>query len=343
MIRRLGAAIAVAAIMSGPSYSNSSYTVLDWSNLDGWPKDDHDAALAVFLETCPDMDGPEWGPICAYADHDARDARQFFEIFFRPVVVSDGNPGLFTGYYEPELEGSAVPTARFRHPIYRLPAEASRGGQWLTRAEIENGGILDGRGLEIAWLADPVDVFFLQVQGSGRIRLTDGRAIRVGFGGRNGHSYRSVGTELVRRGVFQSHEVSAAVIRRWVRDNPAAGRELLQHNPSYIFFREVNDVPPERGPLGAMNRSITPMRTIAADPAYVPLGAPVWIEKGGRDPLKRLMIAQDTGSAIKGAQRADVFVGTGYAAGQKAGRIRDGGRMVVLFPIETAFRLAPDG
>ncbi len=343
MMRRLGAAIAVAAAMSGPVLGETTYSVLDWKDLDGWAEDDHAEALAVFLETCPDMDGPDWGPLCAYADHGAQDARQFFEAFFRPVVVSDGNPGLFTGYYEPELEGSSVRTPRFRYPIYRLPPEVPQGGQWLTRAEIENEGVLEGRGLEIAWLADPVDVFFLHVQGSGRIRLTDGRAIRVGFGGRNGHSYRSVGTELVRRGLFQSHQVSAAVIRRWVRDNPAAGRELLQHNPSYIFFREVSDVPAERGPLGAMNRSISSMRTIAVDPAFVPLGAPVWIEKGGKEPLNRLMIAQDTGSAIKGAQRADIFVGTGFAAGQKAGRIRDGGRMVVLLPIETAFRLAPEG
>jgi len=343
MMRRLGAAIAVAAVMSGPADAQTSYSVLDWEDLDGWSEDDHAAALNVFLETCPDMKDPEWGPICAYGDHGAKDARQFFETFFRPVFVSDGKPGLFTGYYEPELEGSAVPTPRFRYPIYRRPPEVRAGEQWLTRAEIENGRVFEGRGLEIAWLADPVDVFFLHIQGSGRIRLTDGGAIRVGFGGRNGHDYRSVGTELVRRGVFQSHQVSAAVIRRWVRDNPVAGRELLQHNPSYIFFREVNEVPAARGPLGAMNRSISPLRTIAADPAFVPLGAPVWIEKGGKEPLKRLMVAQDTGSAIKGAQRADVFVGTGYAAGQKAGRIRDGGRMLVLLPIETAFRLAPEG
>lgn len=343
MMRRLGAAIAVAAMMSGPAMSDPRHTVLHWDELEGWADDDHAEAFAVFLDTCPDMKGSEWEAICAFAQHGASDPRTFFETLFRPVLVSDGNPGLFTGYYEPELEGSRTRTARFRHPIYRLPPEAPKGGQWLTRAEIENGGVLDGRGLEIAWLADPVDVFFLHVQGSGRVRLTDGSAIRVGFGGRNGHTYRSVGTELVRRGIFQSHQVSAAVIRRWVRDNPVAGRELLQHNPSYIFFREVNDVPADRGPLGAMNRSITAMRTIAVDPAYVPLGAPVWIEKDGKDPLRRLMVAQDTGSAIKGAQRADIFVGTGFASGQKAGRIRDRGRMVVLLPIETAYRLAPEG
>ncbi|NHX28327.1 murein transglycosylase, partial [Escherichia coli] len=162
--------------------------------------------------------------------------------------------------------------------------------------EIENNGLLRGQGLEIAWVDDPVDVFFLQIQGSGRIRLRDGNALRVGYGGANGHEYRSVGQELVRRGVFQPHQVSAQVIRNWVRNNPRDGRALLQHNPSYVFFRRVTNVPAHLGPLGAMNRSITQMRTVAVDPAFTPLGAPVWIEKGGRGPLRRLMVAQDTGS-----------------------------------------------
>ena len=132
------------------------------------------------------------------------------------------------------------------------------------------------------------------------------------------------------------------MIRNWVRRNPVAGRELLYHNPSYVFFREVSHVPPHRGPLGAMNRSITALRSIAVDPAHVPLGAPVWIEKDGTNPLRRLMIAQDTGSAIKGAQRADVFFGTGESAGRQAGRLRDPGRLVVLMPIQRAYALLPE-
>ncbi len=175
------------------------------------------------------------------------------------------------------------------------------------------------------------------------MRFSDGSTLRVGYGGHNGHQYRSVGTELVRRGIFSAHQVSAEVIRNWVKRNPQLGRTLLQHNPSYVFFREVNEVPSDRGPLGAMNRSITPMRSIAVDPRYVPLGAPVWIEKAGAEPLRRLMIAQDTGSAIKGAQRADIFFGTGAAAGRRAGKIRDPGRMVVLLPIQRAYALAPGG
>jgi membrane-bound lytic murein transglycosylase A len=174
------------------------------------------------------------------------------------------------------------------------------------------------------------------------VRLPDGSVIRVGYGGRNGHPYRSIGQELVRRGVYEPHQVSAQVIRNWVRRNPVEGRDLLYHNPSYIFFREVEISDPSLGPLGAMNRSITPLRSIAVDPVFTPLGAPVWIEKGGAGPMHRLMIAQDTGGVILGPQRADIFFGFGDAAGEAAGTIRDPGRMVVLLPIEMAHQRVPD-
>ena len=146
---------------------------------------------------------------------------------------------------------------------------------------------------------------------------------------------------MIRRGLMDQHSASAQSIRAWVRRNPVAGAELLRHNDSFVFFREVNEVPADRGPLGAMNRSVTAMRSIAIDPAFTPLGAPVWIEKGGRDPLTRLMIAQDTGSAIKGAQRADIFFGTGAGAGDRAGTIKDPGRLIVLLPIQRAYALLP--
>ena len=181
----------------------------------------------------------------------------------------------------------------------------------------------------------------MQVQGSGRVRLPNGRYIRVGYGGANGHKYRSIGVELVRRGIYNAHQVSAQVIKNWVRRNPVEGPELLRHNPSYVFFREVNQVPADKGPLGAMNRSVTTMRTVAVDPRHTPLGAPVWVEKDGKNKLRRLMIAQDTGSAIKGAQRADIFFGTGDQAGRDAGRLRDPGRMVVLMPIQRAYAYLP--
>jgi membrane-bound lytic murein transglycosylase A len=337
------ATLALGALFMSADQSTAAtqYQILGFEDLDGWADDDHQAALDVFLETCPDIHDPEWASLCALATSQPN-ARTYFELFFRPVLINGDAPALFTGYYEPELKGSRYRGGPYQHPLYRLPPEIEPGTPWHSRETIENEGLLKGRGLEIAYVNDPVDVFFLQVQGSGRVALEEGGAIRVGYAGKNGRDYRSIGQELVRRGVYQPHQVSAQVIKNWVRSNPVDGRALLHHNPSYVFFREVSEVPQHKGPLGAMNRSITPMRSIAVDPAFTKLGAPVWIEKGGKEPLNRLMIAQDTGSAIKGAQRADVYFGTGSQAGRKAGTIKDPGRLVVLMPIQTAYDLAPD-
>lgn len=344
MIGRLWALTLAGALMAAPaSGAEATPTVLGFDQLDGWAEDDHAAALETFIRTCPDLGDPDWKALCAVAlQQSSASARAFFELFFRPVLIEDGRAGLFTGYYEPELDGSRYPGGRFRYPLYRMPPEARKARPWLSRREIINSGVLKNRGLEIAWVEDPVDLFFLQIQGSGRIRLQDGQGLRVGYGGANGHPYKSVGKELVRRGILKAHQVSAQVIRSWVRRNPGAGLELLNFNPSYVFFREVRSVAAEDGPLGAMNRSVTAMRSVAVDPEHVPLGAPVWLEKDGAGPMRRLMIAQDTGSAIKGAQRADIFFGTGAAAGQAAGRLRDPGRMLVLLPIQRAYALAPD-
>ncbi|CUI41053.1 Membrane-bound lytic murein transglycosylase A precursor [Cognatishimia activa] len=328
-------------MMADIAAAEPTYTILDFKDLDGWERDDHIAALRVFQNTCPDLDAPDWRTLCAAAPSFG-DAKKFFELLFKPVLIEDGVDMKFTGYFEPELQGSRVPTARYRFPVYAKPPEVRLGQRWLSRREIEDSKALEGRGLEIAWVDDSVELFFLQIQGSGRIKLSDGSAIRVGYGGANGHPYRSIGTELVRRGTYQPHQVSAQVIQNWVNRNPVDGAELLRHNPSYVFFRRVDQVPADKGPLGAMNRSITTMRSVAVDPAYTPLGAPVWVEKDGADPIRRLMIAQDTGSAIKGAQRADIFFGTGDEAGRKAGRLRDPGRMIVLLPIQRAYSLLPE-
>lgn len=328
--------------MAGQAAAEADVTVLEFKDLDGWAEDDHQAAFDTFRATCPDMDDLDWQSLCGYATA-SPDPKAFFELLFRPVLIEDGAPGLFTGYFEPELRGSRTRTARYRYPLYAMPSEARKTDVWYSRRQIVQGGLLEGRGLEIAWVDDPVELFFLQIQGSGRVTLPDGAKLRVGYAGANGHRYRSIGKELVRRGTYAPHQVSAEVIKNWVRRNPAAGRELLFHNPSYVFFREVSEVPADKGPLGAMNRSVTPMRSIAVDPGFTPLGAPVWVEKDGKTPLRRLMIAQDTGSAIKGAQRADVFFGTGDAAGRAAGKLKDPGRMIVLLPIQRAFAMAPDG
>jgi membrane-bound lytic murein transglycosylase A len=276
--------------------------------------------------------------LCEYAKTDPA-PRDFFEKFFRPVLIKDGEPMLFTGYFEPQLPGSRVRGDAYQYPIYGVPDDLVSGEPYFTRREIDEDQPLANRGLELAWLTDPVDLFFLQVQGSGRISLPDGDVMRVGYGGKNGRNYSSIGMALVERGEFERHQVSAAVIRNWVRQNRKEGRALLWENESYVFFREVSEVPADLGPLGAMNRSITQGRSIAVDPAFVTLGSPVWIEKEGAEPMNRLMVAQDTGSAIKGAQRADIFFGTGSDAGSEAGKIKDAGRMVVLLPATMAHRV----
>ena len=314
--------------------------MLDFEALDGWREDAHAEALVTFLRTCDLIDAPDWRPICAVAadvPQDDTSARSFFELFFKPVVVGKP-PALFTGYFEPELDGSPVRSGRFQYPLYRRPPELRDGTVFHSREAIENGAI-SGRGLELAWLDDPVDVYFLQVQGSGRIRMTDGSVMRVGYAGANGHSYRSIGQEMVRRGTHSLDQVSAPEIANWVRSNPSAGKALLYTNPSYVFFRKIGTLDPSDGPIGAMGRSISTLRSVAIDPKFTLLGAPVWIEKDGRDPIRRLMIAQDTGGAIKGMQRADIFYGTGSGAGDAAGTVKDPGRMVLLLPIDRAYAM----
>jgi membrane-bound lytic murein transglycosylase A len=342
--RVIGAACLIGVAMNAAgAQSDTSYSLVSFSQLEGWEKDDHAAALVVFLETCRDFDDPDWRSLCAVAQQqEPGSARAFFELLFRPVLIEDGQDALFTGYFEPELDGSRTRSTRYRYPIYKMPPEARNSGQWLPRRDILTSGVMEGRGLEIAWVDDSVELFFLQIQGSGRVRLPDGSTIRVGYGGSNGHNYRSIGQELVRRGIYSIHQVSAQVIKNWVRRNPSDGRELLMHNPTYVFFREVRNVAASSGPLGAMNRSVTALRSLAVDPKFTPLGAPVWLEKDGDGKMRRLMVAQDTGSAIKGAQRADIFYGTGDEAGQAAGRLRDPGRMVVLLPIQRAYALLPE-
>ncbi|MEM9010126.1 MAG: MltA domain-containing protein [Pseudomonadota bacterium] len=317
-----------------------------FAELTGWGADDHGAALPVFLRSC--SHARSTGQIAAAdltglqgAAEAARsaDARRFFEQAFVPLRIRDGDVSLFTGYYEPELLGSRQSGGIYRHPIYAPPPDLPEGRPWLSRAEIA-AGALSGRGLEIVWLRDPVEAFFMHVQGSARIRLEEGGTARLGFAGRNGHPYRSVGRHMVARGLLAPHEASAQAIKTWVRENGAEGEAVLNHNPSYIFFEERPELEPGLGPVGALGISVTAMRSLAVDPDYVPLGAPVWVEtEGPEGPISHLMIAQDVGSAIKGAQRGDIFFGSGDAAGALAGRMRANGSLTTLVPRQAAARL----
>ncbi|MXU64724.1 murein transglycosylase A [Oceanomicrobium pacificus] len=350
MIRRLRSLLLAAALAGTglPAVAGDlEISLLDFDDLRGWAADDHAAALAAFRITCKKprktalVPAEDWAAPCVAAKS-VTDAKAFFETLFQPILLENASRTLFTAYFEPELQGSRKRDAVFKYPVYRLPPDMPKDRKpWKTRAEIEAGALV-GKGLELVWLRDPVDAFFLHVQGSGRIRLVEGGSMRLGFGGRNHHKYRSVGKEMLRQGLIQSG--SAQAIRAWVAEDPQARTRILHHNPSFIFFREIKGLDESLGPLGAMGKPITTLRSVAVDPAYTPLGAPVWIELDrATNPIRQLMVAQDVGSAVKGPQRADLFFGTGVEAGQRAGRIKHGGRMVLLLPRGTVARLGLGG
>jgi len=307
---------------------------------------------------------PACGAAMTLADGDDATARQFFESWFQPYLVAnnDAPEGLFTGYYEIELRGALKADDTFNVPVYRKPEDQvvvdlgefnpALAGQSLV-GRVENGrlrpyyargaiqdGALAGRGLELVWLDDPLDAFMLHVQGSGRVRLRDGRTTRIGYAGHNGHAYRSIGQELIRRGALAPNEASWQGIRQWMERNPDAAADLLAVNQRYIFFDEIRG----EGPIGAQGVALTAGRSLAVDTHYMPLGLPMWLDTlqpGPADePLRRLVVAQDTGAAIKGPVRGDFFWGTGDAALEQAGRMKHRGRYYLLLPRRLADRLA---
>ncbi|WP_347311708.1 murein transglycosylase A [Defluviimonas sp. SAOS-178_SWC] len=300
---------------------------LAFSRLAGWAVDDHAAALAVYAVTADQL-GPDW------PRPDGGDPRAFFERHFCPILTGTP-PALLTGYYEPEILGADALGGAFQYPLYAQPDDLPADRPWHTRAEIEAGDLLRGR--ELVWLNSPVEAFFAQVQGSVRVHFSDGRIRRFGFAGRNGHEYRSIGAELIRRGEIAASEMTADAIRDWCARFPERVEDLLRCNPSFVFFRAL-DLPDGSGPLGCMGRPVTEARTLAVDPEFIPLGAPVWVEAGASGSL---MVAQDQGSAIKGAQRGDIFCGSGPAAGERAGTMHVSGRLVTFLPRALAERIAP--
>ncbi|MFT6774282.1 MAG: membrane-bound lytic murein transglycosylase A [Paracoccaceae bacterium] len=352
------ALLAAAMIMTaGAGGAAPRVTPLSYHALDGWAADDHAAALRAIAKGCATAHGgslrierADWAAACdgaAAAAQDPDAALAFLATRFAPVLIEDDRRPLLTGYYEPELDAAAAPEGAYRHPILRLPATHPGGdAPWLTRAEIAQGA-LAGQGLELAWLADPIEAYFLQIQGSGRLRMTDGRVMRVGFAARNGRPYVSIGRIMKAERTLGAAPITADAIKDWARANPDAARAMMDRNPSYIFFQEAAGLALSDGPRGAMALPLTAMRSAAVDPAYTPLGAPIWVETTGpKGPIRRLFAAQDTGSAIKGAQRADLFFGSGAAAGRLAGRMQSAGRVVALIPRQAAARLgllAPEG
>jgi membrane-bound lytic murein transglycosylase A len=302
----------------------------------------------------------QWDRICAAAhqlaiNDDAR-ARAFFERHFKPHRASNGaDPeGLFTGYYEAELKGALRPSARYNVPIYAQPDDliaadlgefrddlkgrriagrvvAGRLRPYEDRAAIEAGALKE-RGRAIVWVDDAVDAFFLHIQGSGRVVLDDGRIMRIGYAGQNGHAYFAIGRDLVRRGEVSKADISMQAIRAWLKAHPGETRALLEKNRSYVFFHELKGP----GPIGAEGVPLTPGRSLAIDRVFVPFGVPIWLDAADparpKDRIRRLLISQDTGGAIKGPVRGDVFWGFGPKAAARAGRMKHIGAYFLLLP-----------
>tara|TARA_B100000686_G_scaffold208238_1_gene215142 strand:- start:1248 stop:2474 length:1227 start_codon:yes stop_codon:yes gene_type:complete len=337
--------------------------IANWSVLPGWKGDDIRPALETFLQSCSALRNQRlWVKVCNHAasmqQHNNAALRKFFENNFNPyqVINSNGNSnGLITGYYEPLLKGSRKLSERYRFPLYTVPKdllivdlgklypelkslrvrgrlEGQRIVPYYSRAEIETEPS-PLKGYELLWVDDAVELFFLQIQGSGRIETDSGEIVRVGYHNQNGYSYQSIGKLLVKRGELPLNKASMEGIKEWGLRNPGKLKELLHQNPSYVFFREL---PADlSGPIGALGVPLTARRSIAIDPRAIPQGAPVFLSTtwpNSHKKLNRLMVAQDTGGAIKGGVRGDFFWGFGKEAAKQAGRMKQTGKMWVLMP-----------
>jgi peptidoglycan lytic transglycosylase A len=348
-----------------------------WSDLDGWAADDHGAAFAAFRASCepfnrqrhlrdPRPVAAALKDVCRHVAHlgalKGAKARAFFEENFEPVRIAKlgEKSGLLTGYFEPIVDGSRFPNPEFHVPLYRRPRDLVIKGQAQTNGAIPNRatvgrlnskkqfepyhdrlaieeGALDGKKLEICYVADPFEAMSIQIQGSARIRLEDGTLLRLNYDAHNGYSYSAVGRVLIERNLIPREEMSMDRIRRWMLANPDQAKEVRGTNKSFVFFR-ITGLNNDDEPVGAQGVRLMPGRSIAVDKTHV-YGTPFFIEaklpiQNGRPATKfrRLMVAQDTGSAIVGPARADLYWGAGDDAGKIAGRIRQQGRFVMLLP-----------
>ncbi|MBY0242626.1 MAG: murein transglycosylase A [Burkholderiaceae bacterium] len=332
--------------------------------LPGWERDDVRAAWPAFMSSCSVLvKRAEWKEPCSIArqvnGHDDKAIRLFFESFFEPrqVIAPDGaDTGLVTGYYEPLLRGSRKKGGPFQTPLYKVPddmitvdlagvypelkgmrlrgrLQGKKLVPYATREQIERA---DFTGKELLWVDDPVEAFFLQVQGSGRVQLGD-ETVRVAYADQNGHPYKSIGRYLVEKGELTAEQASAQGIKAWIAGHPTRMAELFNANPSYVFFREEKLPDPKIGPKGSLGVPLTPQRSVAVDATQLPLGAPVFLSTTHANsdiPLQRLVMAQDTGGAIRGAIRVDYFFGFGTEAAENAGRMKQKGKVWVLMPKE---------
>jgi membrane-bound lytic murein transglycosylase A len=342
-----------------PAPETARYIETEFSALPGWSAASLEPSLRAFLGGCPRPGALATACVIARTvpPGDEAAARQFFEETFAPyALVSSENTdtGLITGYYEPVIDGSRTRTATHRYPVFGVPDDLVVVDLAAVNPDVRNlrlRGRLDGRRLVpyasraeidakgpefrapiLAWVADPVELFFLQIQGSGQVRLENGERMRLGYAEQNGHPFRSLGRYLVERGELLLEQASMQGIKAWATANPAKLQEALNQNPSYVFFREMA---PSGAPVGALGVPLSPGYSIAVDRRFVPLGSPVYLATTyplSEDRLERLMAAQDTGGAIRGVVRADFYWGTGPEAGAFAGRMRQQGRTWLLWP-----------
>jgi membrane-bound lytic murein transglycosylase A len=335
-----------------------------WETLSGWQQDEGlAAAWSAFKQSCVALQKqPAWQAPCmattGIPSSNNTALREFFEQYFIPYQATQpdgGSEGLITGYYEPLLNGSRSPTKRYRFPLYGVPddllivdlasiypelknmrlrgrLEGRKVVPYFNRAEIDKGAA-PLKGKELYWVDDAVDLFFLQIQGSGRVILPNGEIVRIGYADQNGFPYKSIGKALVERGDLPLEKASMQGIKDWGKQNPEKLPELLNLNASYVFFRDLPNN--TGGPIGALGVPLSAERSIAVDPRHIPLGAPVFLATtwpNSAKPLNRLMLAQDTGGAIRGVVRADFFWGFGKDAGKQAGSMKQSGKMWVLLP-----------
>ncbi|HAT38896.1 murein transglycosylase A [Polynucleobacter necessarius] len=335
--------------VSPSSYSSSiaSFGAVSWQVLSGWQEDDLSQAWPAWLKSCDVLrkksSEVNWRLVCVQASnvssHDTQAIRQYFESNFQAYAIrtSSGNEtGLITGYYEPMMNGSQTRTSTYGVPLYAYPNawRKSKPSPAPTRAELMSSGVL--RGSEIAWIQDPVEAASMQIQGSGKIRLEDGRILRLGFAGTNDQPFKSSAQWLLDRKEITRSEATMQGMSKWAKRNPDRVNEMLNANPRFVFFKELpGNVAADLGPNGALGVPLTGERSIAVDLQAIPLGAPVFLATTkplSNQALQKLVMAQDTGKAIVGGVRADYYWGSGDSAGEVAGRMKQNGRMWLLLP-----------
>ena len=333
-------------VITDDSSSSAALTPVQFSEIPGWDEDNLSEAWQAWLQSCNSLRNRKAGPVnwvavCDRANaQKPKDAKTFFENNFRAYAVRNQvtgkADGLVTGYYEPIINGSRIRTDRYSVPLYSYPKAWVRAkpDPAPTRAELMNSNLL--KGSEIAWVEDPVAAASMQIQGSGKIRLDNGQIMRLGFAGSNDLPFKSSAQWLLDRKEITRAEATMQGISDWAKRNPNKVQEMLNANPRFVFFRELQTAAnQDLGPIGALGVPLTPGRSIAIDPRAIPLGAPVFLETTrpmSNQPIRRLVIAQDTGKAIVGPVRVDYFWGTGDEAGELAGRMKQNGRVWLMLP-----------